>query len=245
MFAAAALLGGVVITGVLAGPGGLMAGSGSRDSSGDRGATTADATATPEPTAVETVGDVITCPTGENTRFKFEQNGSEFELTGTLVSLDQSAIVVTGPDGDVTAAMAVNTEVKGNPQPGDAVKVEGAVLDDGTFVAREVKPACEEAEPTATPTPEPTATPPACLDDDQGEDQVGQVEKQDDEADVEEQDEQDDDGDVQCEDLEDENEDENDDDQDDSGDHQDAGQHHDDSSEGHEDSGEHNSGSED
>ncbi len=149
VLAASALLGGLVVTGVLAGPGGLLTGSGDGSATGDQAAADATATPTPQPgdEGLEVVGDVIDCPVGEDTRFKFEQNGSEFEVTGLLVSLDESSVVVTGPEGNVTAAMALNTEVKGDPQPGDAVKVEGAVLADGTFVAREVKPACEEPEP--------------------------------------------------------------------------------------------------
>src|SRR3990170_4334244 len=96
---AAALLGGVVVTGVLAGPNGLLAGPGGDEGDTPQEVATSTPTPTPEP-GTEIVGDVIDCPSGEDTRFKFEQEGGEFEVTGLLVSLDGSSVVVTGPDGD-------------------------------------------------------------------------------------------------------------------------------------------------
>ena len=92
----------------------------------------------------EVVGGVIDCPTGEDTHFKFESEGNEFEVTGTLVSFAGADIVVLGPDGEVTATADANLEIEGDPQPGDPVKVEGAVLEDGSLVAREIEPACED-----------------------------------------------------------------------------------------------------
>jgi hypothetical protein len=157
--AAVGLLGAIGVTGVLAGPGGVLGGGSSDDSpaaaqSGD--VQTPDSLVAESGDTLdgetEVVGDVIDCPAGEDNHFKFEQSASEFEVTGMLVSFDGSTVVVAGPEGDVTATVAVNAEVKGDPQPGDAVKVEGAVLGDGTMVAREIEPACE-AEPTPEPTP--------------------------------------------------------------------------------------------
>ena len=94
----------------------------------------------------EVAGEVIDCPSGEDTHFKLETEGSEFEVTGTLVSLGEGSVVVTGPSGDVTAAVDPSAEITGDPQPGDPVKVEGAVLDDGSLVAREIEPACEDED---------------------------------------------------------------------------------------------------
>jgi hypothetical protein len=94
----------------------------------------------------EVKGDEIVCPSGENTQFKFETEGNEFEVTGTLASFDGSTVVVTGPDGDVTASVDPGAEIEGDPQAGDPVKVEGAVLDDGSLVAREIEPACEDED---------------------------------------------------------------------------------------------------
>jgi len=94
----------------------------------------------------EVAGEVIDCPSGEDTHFKFEQSSDEFEVTGTLVSLGDGSVVVTGPDGDVTAAVDPNAEIEGDPQPGDPVKVEGAVLEDGSLVAWEVESACDDED---------------------------------------------------------------------------------------------------
>ena len=145
---AVGLLGAVGVTGVMAGPGGVLGGGGSSDDtqveqSGD--VQTPDSLVAQSGGEIEVKGDVIDCLAGEDARFKFEQSASEFEVTGALVSFDGSTVVVAGPEGDVTATVDPDAEVKGDPQPGDAVKVEGTVLEDGTFVAREIEPACEPA----------------------------------------------------------------------------------------------------
>ena len=148
------LLGAIAVTGVMAGSGGVLRGGSSPDqplpalASADiitPDSIVAASEDSPDG-GTEVVGDVIDCPSGEDTAFKFEQSASEFEVTGALVSFDGTTIVVTGPDGDVTAAVDPGAEIKGDPQPGDAVKVEGAVLDGSGFVAHEIKPACEPAE---------------------------------------------------------------------------------------------------
>ena len=146
---AVGLLGAVGVTGVMAGPGGVLGGGGSSDDTRveqSGGIQTPNSLVAQSGGETEVKGDVIDCAAGEDTRFKFEQSASEFEVTGTLVSFDGSTVVVTGPDGDVAATVDASAEVKGDPQPGDAVKVEGAVLEDGTLVAREIKSACEAAE---------------------------------------------------------------------------------------------------
>ena len=148
------LLGAITVTGVMAGPGGVLGGGSSPDQS-PPAAASADIT-TPDSIVAasedspdgdtEIVGDVIECPSGESTNFKFEQSADEFEVIGTLVSFDGTTIVVTGPEGDVTAVVDPSAEIKGDPQPGDAVKVEGVVVDGTSLVATEVKPACEPVE---------------------------------------------------------------------------------------------------
>ncbi len=90
------------------------------------------------------MGDVIECPSGDNTHFKFElEDNNKFEVTGLLVSLDDDTVVVTGPEGDITASLSDNAEIEGDPQPGDAVEVEGWTSADGDFVAKDVEPACD------------------------------------------------------------------------------------------------------
>ena len=142
----------VAVTGVLAGPGGLL-----RKQADDSPppAELEDAVAPDQPMATpavggddvaeqEIAGDVIVCAAGENTRHKFEREGGEFEVTGLLTSLDGTAVIVTGPGGDWTAALTVGTELRGALQPGDPVKVEGSIMNDGSLAAREVEPACDD-----------------------------------------------------------------------------------------------------
>lgn len=99
----------------------------------------------------EVAGDVIDCPSGEDTQFKFEQSDNEFEVTGLLVSLTATEVQVTGPDGvpggnPVIAAVDPNAEVKGDlSAAGTPVKVEGSIVD-GAFVAHEIEPACEDED---------------------------------------------------------------------------------------------------
>lgn len=90
------------------------------------------------------MGDVIECPSGEDTRFKFElKDNGKFEVTGLLVSLDDGTVVVTGPEGDITASLSDDAEIEGDPQPGDAVEVEGWTADNGDFVADEIDAKCD------------------------------------------------------------------------------------------------------
>ena len=152
--AAVGLLGAIGVTGVLAGPGGVLGGGSSDDSSaaaqsGDvqtPDSLVAESGDTPDG-ETEVVGEVIDCTAGEDTHFKFEQSASEFEVTGTLVSFDGSTVVVAGPEGDVTATVDPDAEIKGDlSAAGTPVKVEGAVLDGGSLVAREIEPACEDED---------------------------------------------------------------------------------------------------
>jgi hypothetical protein len=84
----------------------------------------------------------------------------EAEFTGTLTAKEGNVWVVNGFRVTLTA----QTEVKGNPQIGDTVKVHGTPQSDGSIVAREIEvvlPA-RTATPTssATASPSPTATAP-------------------------------------------------------------------------------------
>ena len=108
------LLGAIAVTGVMAGSGGVLRGGSSPDqplpalASADiitPDSIVAASEDSPDG-GTEVVGDVIDCPSGEDTAFKFEQSASEFEVTGALVSFDGTTIVVTGPDGEVEADAA-------------------------------------------------------------------------------------------------------------------------------------------
>ncbi len=145
----------VAVTGVLAGPGGLLRKQ-ADDSPplaelGEVGAqdesVAAPASGTEEVGEQQMVGDVIVCAVGENTRFRVREEGDEFEVTGLLMSLDGTAVIVKGPGGDWTAALTVGTELRGALQPGDPVKVEGSIMNDGSLAAREVEPACDDVVP--------------------------------------------------------------------------------------------------
>ncbi len=142
----------VAVTGVLAGPGGLLR---KQADVSPPPAELEEVVAPDEPVASpasgtedvgeqEIVGEVIVCAAGENTRFRVRDEGDEFEVTGLLMSLDGTAVIVTGPGGDWTAALTVGTELRGALQPGDPVKVEGSIMSDGSLAAREVEPACDD-----------------------------------------------------------------------------------------------------
>jgi len=152
---AVVLLTAVGVTGALAGPGGLLTGSASdsppaaseasapNDDRSGAALHAEDEANDEDPGGIEIKGDPIDCPSGEDTQFKFEQEGDKFEVTGLLVSLDATSVTVTGPQGDVVAALDPAAEIKGPPAGGEPVKVEGSVLADGSFLAREIEPACE------------------------------------------------------------------------------------------------------
>jgi hypothetical protein len=75
---------------------------------------------------------------------------AEAQFTGTLTAREGNAWVVNGIKVTVTA----QTEIKGNPQVGDTVKVHGAPQLDGSVIAREI----EVVLPAGTATPGATAT---------------------------------------------------------------------------------------
>ncbi len=70
-----------------------------------------------------------------------ENHGSEVEFEGTLNAKTSSAWTV----GTTTVIIASTTEVNGMLEIGDMVKVEGSKQADGSILAREVKPAEDDA----------------------------------------------------------------------------------------------------
>ena len=63
------------------------------------------------------------------------QVGDEFEFVGTLESVDGDFWTVDG----FTVVVSGLTEIKGIFEPGDRVKVEGTLQDDGSILARQIK----------------------------------------------------------------------------------------------------------
>ncbi len=95
----------------------------------------------------QVLGDVIDCAVGEDAQFKFESDGSEFEVIGLLESFDGATAVIMGPSGDVSASLASDFELEGGLATSGtdserAVKMEGTV-DGSDNIAREIKSACE------------------------------------------------------------------------------------------------------
>lgn len=103
-------------------------------------------------------GDALACPDGSSVLSEFRLENDAFSVTGLLVSLDAQSVAVTGPTGDVTAALTVNAEGDPGLQPGTPATVEGALFDQGTsFVASEIRSACNGG--TDTPQPSPSGSP--------------------------------------------------------------------------------------
>ncbi len=73
--------------------------------------------------------------------------GAEIEFRGTLTAINGDTWTVNG----IVVIVSANTEIKGNLQVGDRVKVEGALRADGSVLAREIEVEAEAA--TATPVP--------------------------------------------------------------------------------------------
>lgn len=150
------LLTAVGVTGVLAGPGGVLRG---QSDGSPPAAESADVVAPNQPVAapvsstgdgeeLKIVGDVIICAVGEDTRFKFEEEGDEFEVTGVLDSLDATTVVVLGPGVMVDAAIETDIRVKlSDQQPGHPVRVRGTLTADDGRLALEIKSACDELAP--------------------------------------------------------------------------------------------------
>ena len=143
----------VAVTGVLAGPGGLL-----RKQADDSPplAELEEVAAPDEPVATpdsgrddsgkqEIVGDVIACAVGEDTRFRFEHGDGEFDVTGFLESLGDGTVAVMGPDGVVDAAIHTDIRVKDAPRAGEPARVRGMLAADGGRLALEIKSACDRS----------------------------------------------------------------------------------------------------
>ncbi len=87
--------------------------------------------------------------TPEATETKEAELGSEVEFTGTVTSMASDSWTIGGK----TVAITLETEIKGDPQVGDVVKVEAKEQADGSLVAHEIE-AEAQPEPTATPGPQ-------------------------------------------------------------------------------------------
>ena len=98
---------------------------------------------------LEIIGSAIDCaPAGagpEDTQQRFFQEGEAFEVTGALASFDAVTVVVTGPNGDVTASLAQEFELRGDLSPGAMVEMTGSVAADGAMTAQQVHSACAAA----------------------------------------------------------------------------------------------------
>ncbi|MGQ0601571.1 MAG: DUF5666 domain-containing protein [Anaerolineales bacterium] len=82
---------------------------------------------------------------------------AEAEFTGTLIAIDGNMWTVNGIRVTITA----QTEIKGNPQVGDTVKVHGAPQSDGSVIAREIEVVLASSTTTPVPgtvTPAPTGS---------------------------------------------------------------------------------------
>ena len=77
------------------------------------------------------VGSIITAA-GDNSQ---DQAGFYFELVGTLDAVDGDMWTVDG----FTVVVTPETTIKGTFVPGDQVKVEGTLQDDGSILASEIK----------------------------------------------------------------------------------------------------------
>jgi hypothetical protein len=63
--------------------------------------------------------------------------GNEIEFTGTVSAISGEVWTING----VRVIVTPQTEIKGNPQVGSAVKVEGRLQADGSVIAREIEKA--------------------------------------------------------------------------------------------------------
>ncbi|HET7091317.1 MAG TPA: DUF5666 domain-containing protein, partial [Anaerolineae bacterium] len=76
----------------------------------------------------------------ERIRLVETEDGMPFEFVGVVESTGDETWTISG----VEIAIGDHTEIKGDPQVGDIVKVEGHILADGTWLADEIKLAEEE-----------------------------------------------------------------------------------------------------
>ena len=91
-------------------------------------------------------GGPLDCPpTGagpEDSELLFQRQGERFWVTGTLSSFDGATVVVAGPTGDISAALAPEFNLVGDLSPGSAVQMTGTAASDGSMTALEVRSVC-------------------------------------------------------------------------------------------------------
>jgi hypothetical protein len=94
-------------------------------------------------------GGPLDCPPAgagpEDSELLFQRQGERFWVTGTVSSFDGSTIVVAGPTGDVSAALAPEFRLVGDLSQGSAVQMTGTVASDGSMTALEVRSVCAGA----------------------------------------------------------------------------------------------------
>jgi Domain of unknown function (DUF5666) len=94
-------------------------------------------------------GGPLDCPpTGagpEDSELLFQRQRERFWVTGTLSSFDGATVVVAGPTGDISAALAPEFKLVGDLSPGSAVQMTGTAASDGSMTALEVRSVCAGA----------------------------------------------------------------------------------------------------
>jgi Domain of unknown function (DUF5666) len=94
-------------------------------------------------------GGPLDCPPAgagpEDSELLFQRQGERFWVTGTVSSFDGATIVVAGPTGDISAALAPEFRLVGDLSPGSAVQMTGTAASDGSMTALEVRSVCPGA----------------------------------------------------------------------------------------------------
>jgi hypothetical protein len=94
-------------------------------------------------------GGPLDCPPAgagpEDSELLFQRQGERFWVTGTLSSFDGATVVVAGPTGDISAALAPEFRLVGDLSPGSAVQMTGTAASDGSMTALEVRSVCASA----------------------------------------------------------------------------------------------------
>jgi Domain of unknown function (DUF5666) len=94
-------------------------------------------------------GGPLDCPpTGagpEDSELLFQRQGERFWVTGTVSSFDGTTVVVAGPTGDISAALAPEFRLVGDLSQGSPVQMTGTAASDGSMTALEVRSVCAGA----------------------------------------------------------------------------------------------------
>ena len=115
--------------------------------------------ASPTPTMAPQLfltGDSLHCSSGAIVRDSTVLKDGKFAIVGDLKDFENSDFKVESPAGVTTITLAVDADVEGHFMQGDAMSVQGAVID-GKWVATAVAHPC--GNPTVKPTPSPKSTP--------------------------------------------------------------------------------------